>query len=99
MDGLFSYAEIFATWVENLGHLWSFFNFNCLEIVEDGISILSSNPDASSSLALLNLIKVLIELFGFGDLTVLGLVFYCMGVGFGLYFAIVLVKWILNIFK
>lgn len=99
MDGLITYAEIFSSWVQSLSVMWSSLNFNCYDVVEQAIEMLSSNPDASAAIGFLNLIKLLLDIFGFSDLTILGLIFSCMGAGFGLYFAIVFIKWILNIIK
>ena len=97
MDGLVVYANIFASWVEGLQVFWGFLNYNVLSMIDSQIANLSGNLEAGLALGLLHLVKLLFNVFGFGELTVLGFMFSCMGVGFGIYFFIQMIKWLLDI--
>lgn len=97
MDGLLVYADIFAVWIENLSVFWGFLNSNVVSFVDGAINSISGNPDSYLAMALFNGFKSLLFLFGFNDLTVLGFLFSIMGVGFGVYFLIMMVRWVLDI--
>ena len=97
MDGLRVYADIFASWVEGLKVFWGFLNYNVLSMIDFQIDNLSGNLEAGPAVGMLYFIKLLFNVFGFGELTVLGFLFSCMGVGFGIYFFIQMIKWLLDI--
>lgn len=97
MDGLLSYADIFANWIKHLSVFWGFLNSNVLSTVESAINTASGNPDAYLSVAFLNMVKLVLQAFGFGNLTVLGFMFSMMGTAFSIYFGIMMIRWVLDI--
>lgn len=97
MGGLLVYADIFAGWIENLSLLWGVLNTNIILSIESSISHISGNSGSEYAIALFNAFKYLLFIFGFNDLTVLGFLFSVMGFGFGVYFLIIMVRWVLDI--
>lgn len=97
MDGLLVYADIFSGWIENLSVFWSFLNSNVVSFIDSSINAIFGNDGSELALALFNAVKMLMFAFGFEDLTVLGVILSCMGFGFGVYFLIIIVRWVLDI--
>lgn len=93
MDGLITYAEIFSSWIEHLQSFWIFLNTNVLTVFNDAIS----NPIPSLGKGLLILVRSLIVDLGFADFTLLSFIFTIMGTGFGIYFVVSILSWLLNI--
>lgn len=97
MDGLLTYAEIFANWIKHLSVFWSFLNSNVVSTIDSAINTAAGNPEAYLSVAFLNMVKLVLNAFGLGNLTVLGFMFSMMGVGFSIYFGIMMIRWVLDI--
>lgn len=91
MDGLLVYADIFAGWIENLSAFWGFLQTNIIEILQR-IANTGGPADFINTL-----VQVFIFSNGLQNLTVLGFIFASMGYAFGLYFAITLIKWVLDV--
>ena len=98
MDGLLIYANIFSSWVENLSVFWRFLSSSPVSLIDSALNSLAGNPEAYAAQGLFNLLKVIFVLTGFSDASVLTFIFSIMGTVFGLYFAIQIVKWLLDVF-
>lgn len=97
MDGILVYAEIFASWIENLSVFWNFLNTNVLVFIQSSIDSISGNPDSYLAVGFFSGLKSILWALGLGDLTVLGFLFSIMGFGFGIYFCIMLIRWVLDL--
>lgn len=97
MEGLVFYADLLASWVENLSSFWGFLNTNVIGLINSSINSIGPYPDNNLALAMFQGLKSIFFLLGFEDLTVLGFLFSVMGFGFGIYFVIVLIRWVLDI--
>lgn len=97
MDGLLTYADIFASWIEHLSVFWNFLNSNVLSTIDNALNVSSGNPEAYVAVGFFNLVKLILQSFGLGNLSVLGFMFSMMGTAFSIYFVIMMVRWVLDI--
>lgn len=93
MDGLFTYADIFADWISQLQIYWQFLNTNVLTVFDNALN----NPIPNLGKGLLLLVRTLIFNLGFGEFTLLSFIFSIMGIGFSIYFVISILTWLFNI--
>lgn len=105
MDGLLDYANIFSFWIYQLSLFWGALNSDVTSFLFDAFDKFESFMDtqviAPTVLVVLrNCLSIFIDLlkvFGLDDLSVLGLFFSFMGVGFALYALATIFQWILKL--